>query len=57
MVRMKHEKHGFTHAENVNQEKYLMELGWTREEEKKEDSPKEEHSKEEVQKKRGRPIK
>ncbi len=34
MIRMKHELHGFTHANDGNEEKYLRNLGWIAETEK-----------------------
>jgi hypothetical protein len=55
MLRMKHEKHGWCHAENKNQENYLRELGWIGE---NEDMQIDEPEKEILSlKRRGRPKK
>lgn len=59
MKRMKHEKHGFTHAENGNHEAYLRGLLWIEENESFDGEDiadqAEESAKEVVAKKRGRP--
>ncbi len=34
MIRMKHEKHGFCHAYDGNEETYLRDIGWIAESEK-----------------------